>query len=395
MRYLSADVIFPIHKPLIINGILIIDENGIIIDLLDPAIDEISDSLPVEKFEGILCPGFVNAHCHLELSHLKGKFAQGKGLPYFIKEIITNRDAKEEEILQAITWADAEMYESGIVAVGDISNSATTLTQKRSSKIYYHTFVEIFDISSDRAAETFDKGKILQHIFLEAGQNASISPHATYSVSQSLLKLISDYVEKSGSLLSIHNQETESENEMFVRGTGALFERLRQQTNAFSDWKPEGKTSLSTLIGILNLNSPMQLVHNTFTGINDIRLALSNQRNFYWCLCVNANLFIENTLPDIRLLSQEGCKITVGTDSYASNTSLSVLDELKTINNNYPEIDLAEILKWATLNGSDFLKQEKKYGSFEIGKMPGINNITKIGKEDLRLNSASRLIKIY
>jgi cytosine/adenosine deaminase-related metal-dependent hydrolase len=62
----------------------------------------------------------------------------------------------------------------------------------------------------------------------------------------------------------------------------------------------------------------------------------------------------------------------IGTDSYASNWSLSVLDELKTIQQHHPEIPLEEMLGWATLNGARALQMDKHLGSFEKGKKPGV-----------------------
>ena len=98
--------------------------------------------------------------------------------------------------------------------------------------------------------------------------------------------------------------------------------------------------------------------------------------NAFWCLCPNANQYIEQTMPPIELLRSEKAKLVIGTDSYASNWSLSVLDELKTIHEHHPQIPLAEMLGWATINGAQALQMDKHLGSFEKGKKPGVVLIT-------------------
>lgn len=394
MRYLSADLVFPIHIPPVSEGIVIVDDDGKIIDLLDPVKNEIPSSLPIERFSGILCPGFVNTHCHLELSHLKGKLSQKKGLPEFISEMVEKRNGNDEEILHAMTQADTEMFSDGIVAVGDISNSAISSIVKKKSKIYYHTFVELFDISSDRADKVFNDGIYLQKEFSENGLIASIVPHSLYTVSDRLMKLICTNTEKSKSIFSIHNQENSGENEMFEKGTGALIDKMQKLTSAFSNWKPSGKSSLATFFERFNPTFSLQLVHNTFTSQFDIQLMLRKNSSVYWCLCINANLFIENVTPDLLMLTKEKCLLTIGTDSYASNLSLSVLDELRMIASKYPKITLEEMLTWATINGADFLLISGKYGSFEKGKKPGINLISEIDTKQLKIKNESKLQKL-
>ena len=394
MRYLSADLVFPIHVLPISDGVVVVDDDGKITDLLDPVKDEIPTSLPVEKFNGILCPGFVNTHCHLELSHFKGKFSQKKGLPEFIGEMVEKRNGNNEEVQQAMAEADNEMYASGIVAVGDISNEIVSSDIKQKSKIFYHTFVELFDIFPDRAESVFEKGRHIQNLFSKKGLNSSIVPHSLYTVTNPLMKLIYEYAKKSESIFCIHNQETLAEDEMFEKGTGKLIEKLQELTKAYGDWQPSGKSSLKTFMDQFHPTIPLQLVHNTFTTLSDIRMMIQNPFPSYWCLCVKANLFIENKLPDIQLLLKEKSILTVGTDSYASNSTLSIFKELQIIALKFPEIALNEMLSWATLNGANFLCKANLFGSFEKGKIPGINLISNINLMELKLNSECKIVRL-
>ena len=278
--------------------------------------------------------------------------------------------------------------------MGDISNSPVSKEIKNNSKIYYHTFIELFDISEDRSEEVFRKGIDLKREFTSSGLKASLVPHAPYSVTKKLLKLILDESEKGNEILCMHNQETSSENEMFKKGTGALFEKLLILNNTYEKWKPSGKSSLLTVLDVINSKQFFQMVHNTYTGLDDI-LATKKFINLFWCFCIKANLFIENAIPDIQLFLNENCNCTIGTDSLASNDSLSILSELMVIQKRFSEIPMNELLTMATINGARFLRLDDRIGSFEKGKNPGINLIGNLNYINLTFTEKSRLSRIF
>src|SRR6201988_2598258 len=125
MRFIRADTVYPISSKPIKNGIVVLKDSGEIEDVLDEK-DEM-DETKVEYHKGSVCPGFVNAHCHLELSHMKGLIPEKGGLLNFAKEIITKRRSFSKEQIQAgIEEADKIMWENVNVAVGDISNTPDT-----------------------------------------------------------------------------------------------------------------------------------------------------------------------------------------------------------------------------------------------------------------------------
>jgi len=393
MRFLTADYIFPVSRAPVKQGFLVLKDDGTIEDLL-PDSSQLAVDASIEKHRGVICPGFVNAHCHLELSYLKGKLPEGKGLSGFIRDLIPARTAPQNEILDAAVDADAEMVANGIVVVGDISNTDSSIEVKKNSRIHYHNFIEIFDLQPEKAYEAFDRGKLLYDKFIHAGLNASIVPHAPYTVSAKLLKLINDFAYENNGLLAIHNQETSGENEMFLGSKGDFLNELNEVSGAFENWKGTGFRSLASVFVHLPKCNKMQFVHNTFTEAQDVQWAHLYNLFVWWCLCPKANLFIENTLPDISMLRREVATITVGTDSYASNNSLSVLDELKTIHNHDDSVPLQELLKWATINGAEYFGLHRQYGTLEKGKQPGVNLITKIDSEKITLGPMSSVLPL-
>ncbi|MEO6612610.1 MAG: amidohydrolase family protein [Chitinophagaceae bacterium] len=368
-----GDQLFDGYDFMATDKVLITDDEGIIQDIVPAA--EAGDD--IQEFEGILSPGFINCHCHLELSHMKGHIPEGTGLVQFVLDVVGQRHYPEEEILQAIAKAENEMLADGIVAVGDICNNALTIPQKTQGRIYYHNFIEASGFNPLIAAQRFERSR---GFFRDYATNYSIPvesnsivPHAPYSVTDELWELIINF--PGNHLLSIHNQETAGENEWFINKQGEfinLYEKMSIDTSFFN---PSGKTSLQTFLPKLLPNQSLILVHNVHTSADDILFAKNKVNPLYWCLCPNANQYISGRLPDIELLMESGCDIVLGTDSLASNHQLSILEEIKTISKNFPVIKKETLLKWATSNGARALQMDSLLGSFETGKRPGVINI--------------------
>ncbi len=370
MQFITATQIHNGHQWLPDGTTIEIAEDGSIVAL---------HSAPVpgtRYFDGILAPGFVNVHCHLELSHMKGVAQEKTGLVPFLKNIPLYRDNfTEEQKKDARHAAFEDMLRNGIVAVGDIANTADTTDLRETGRIHFHTFVEALgftDAGADRAfgyaANTFSV--FATQITGDSLLRQSIVPHAPYSVSPSLFRLIDAH--QPGSLISIHNQESEEENKFYVNKGGTVTELLELLGIDHSLFQPTGKPSLESYLPLFSPARPYIFVHNTYSNINDVRFASAYATNTNWCLCPNANIYIEGRLPDIDLFIQEGLNICIGTDSLASNHKLCVLSELTTIKQHFPHISWETLLKWGTANGAHALQMEGLVGSIAIGMKPGI-----------------------
>lgn len=366
----------------------------------------------VEYFPGLLTPGFVNAHCHLELSHLKGLIPEHTGLVPFVQQVMAQRNRPEEMMQQAMQDACAEMWQGGIVAVGDICNTAHSIPAKLNSPIRWHNFIEITGFVDAVADKRMADAKLVAEAFYQSGpgntqaSSVSLSPHAPYSVSAILFALINN--ETAGQLVSIHNQETEDEHLFFEKKEGAFLQLFQQLGIDISHFSPSGKTSLQTFWPHFNQGQTVMLVHNNFTSQEDIDLvSLKNSADNnsagtasqpatrnpqpVFCLCPNANRYIENRLPPVELLRKNNLLLVLGTDSYASNWQLSILEEMKTLQQG-AAVPLPELLKWATLNGAMALRMSEQLGSFDKGKTPGIVWVDQLEGLQLSAASASRRI---
>ena len=379
MRFLSADSIFTAINPPIKDGIVVINDDGTIAEVMTTEQFSIHDNRleKVEHFKGWLSPGFINTHCHLELSHLKGIISENAGMSGFISQLLKNRFLFSEEVMQqSYIDAEKEMLQHGIVAVGDISNFNSTLSIKQKGNLYYHTFIELSGLDPYEAGNIIDKGNLLKEKFKKVPQgNSSLSPHAPYSVSPRLFSLLKESCYVDDEPVTIHMQESKDEIQFMFNKTGSLADLFTKLKFNFSSLPVFEERPIKIVLPQLPNCNRVLLVHNTYTEKNEITWANTIIKNIYWCLCPNANIYIENRLPDIPSMIEAKAVLTLGTDSLASNHTLSIMDEMKIIQKHYPEIKLEEMLSWATINGAKFLGIEKQYGSLEKGKQPGILNI--------------------
>lgn len=378
-RKFKADYLFTGEETADRDSVLITTPEGIVQDVV-PAAAAGSD---ITYYPGWLTPGFVNCHCHLELSHLRGMLPQGTGLVDFLSAVIKQRNTpgtggdpatQAETIRRAAAAAEQEMLSCGIVAVGDICNTADTLAIKSAGRLYYHNFIETIGFVDQGASTRFAAGKTVFDLFEKAfpGRN-TIVPHAPYSVSPALFKLISEHAP--GQLLTMHNQETEAENEFFLTGKGD-FLRLNEKLGIdVSFFKGTGKRSLESILPFFHEDQRLILVHNVATTAQDLPKQMHGP-GLCLCLCPNANLYISGRLPDIGFLQQSSLPLVLGTDSLASNHQLDLLAEMKTLQQRFPQLETATLLQWATTGGAKALGVETSLGKFAKGTRPGVLSIT-------------------
>ncbi|MES2266439.1 MAG: amidohydrolase family protein [Bacteroidota bacterium] len=373
MKSFKADYVYTVFADPIKNGIVTVDDNGKIVSVTDDSAPPTSDT-PIEHLSGSIVPGFINTHCHTELSHMKDRIAAGGGLIDFIKDILSFRAADEAEVVAAAEAADQQMYDNGIVAVGDVSNNRLTAPLKAKSKLYYHTFIEILGFLPDKAEELFEKALETADGFKP--QSTSITAHAPYSVSKELFKLIKKHSDAGTNLLSIHNQECEDENKFYRYKLGGFIDLYKHLGVDIGYFRPQARNSLQSIIPLLTNRQKILLVHNTCTNLKDIYFIKRFDRKINWCFCPNANLYIEKRLPKIDLFVNQGLNITLGTDSLASNDKLCILSEMKTLQQNFPGLSIDTLLEWGTINGARFLGIDDEKGTIEVGKTPGLNLLT-------------------
>ncbi|HYQ55940.1 MAG TPA: amidohydrolase family protein [Draconibacterium sp.] len=395
MRKIAATYIFTNSGPPVKNGILICKNDGTVTDIIKRD-GSFTEEAGTEFYSGILVPGFVNAHCHLELSHLQNKITPKTGFGDFLKKINQQKNNSTNQ-KKAMQIADRKMWAAGIAAVGDVSNSEISLQFKAKGKCHYHTFIEVFGFHPSRAERAFNQGKALLESFNKAGLPASIVPHSPYSVSHKLFALVEQHALQNSGIISMHNQESQAEDEFFKAGTGNLLKHFKDNLKLeTSHWKSTGKSSIQSVLRFLQKENKLLLVHNTFIEQSDIEVLRRSRdlNNIYFVLCPNSNLFVQDCLPPFDLLHSEKLNICLGTDSLASNNELSILKEMLTIQQRFNELTLEELVRWSSINGARALSIEEFFGSFEPGKNPGVNLITGIDFKTMKLTDKAKVKRL-
>ena len=323
----------------------------------------------IECYTGLISPGFVNCHCHLELSHLRGVIPEGTGLVDFLTGVIhtRNQPGDKDAVQRAIAEGEREMLDGGIVAVGDICNTTDTLEQKAKAGLYYHNFIETIGFNETSAQERWAHSLAVYDRF---GAVGSIVAHAPYTASPALFRLIAAL--PGNRLQTIHNQESEEENLFMTYASGDLLRLYRQLGIDISFFEGFGKRSLAVWPSYFHRHQTVIAVHNVATSKEDLEGLPKDGPTLHFCLCPRANLYISGRLPDIDVLLRQDCRIVIGTDSLASNKGLSVLEEIKTLQRSNPRLDTPLLLKWATFNGARALGIEDIFGSLKPGRRPGV-----------------------
>ncbi|MEZ4776970.1 MAG: amidohydrolase family protein [Bacteroidia bacterium] len=339
--------------------------------------------------KGILLPGFVNAHCHLELSALKGHIPRQTGMTAFIGQVISKRnDFTEETQIQAVEDALRFLWQSGTIAVGDICNTGISILPKKASPLFTYSFIELLGLGDTRAPEILNNGLALSEKF--AGLAHSLSPHAPYSMSRALIRAIYG---QNPQLMSIHLLESKEERQLFAENGGPFREFYQKMGIPFAGF--EAKDPIAHVLSEVKKSQPMLLVHNTQMTEQELIAIAQNYPQAWFCLCPGSNLYIHNSFPDLDMFRDNTDRICLGTDSYASNASIDVFEEVKLIQEKCPEISLHEVLRWATTHGAAALGKSGVLGAFIPGTCPGVNLIEGIAETQAELLPGAVVKKLY
>lgn len=402
MVKIVAKYLFTGRGLIINNALLEYDEKSGQIISVDVA--KQSDLTDYKFYDSAVVPGFVNAHCHVELSHLVDLFKQGTGMDGFIQQINSLRETVDAQgRIKALEEGMETLYNQGVSAMGDISNCSESFDCKSKSKIFTRTFLEVFGTEEVDAPGVIESVLELQKEALKYGINAAPTPHSCYTSHPKLIQMAAAEGLKSG-YISYHSQESSQEEDMIRYGKGELSDDYNQRGCSVPKLNPDGALCyfLEILKPLVNIESGMIeenviLVHNVTTDQASIDAAKRVLKNSYWVTCPMSNIFIHRELPNLPLLAENDLNICIGTDSLSSNTHFSIVDEMKTIQNAFPQISMAQMIKWATINGAKAIGCDSQYGTIEVGKAPGlvfIDGVVEDQTGELRLTEQSKSVRI-
>lgn len=367
MRRYAAHCVFPVEGPPIRNGIVEVDERGCV-QYVGTA-HELDALHSTEFHSGAIVPGFVNAHCHIELSHLRGMMPAGLGLTEFVRRVGGLRRAEMQRVEQAIAQAIGELQRTGTVAVADICNTPHTIAVKRqTTNMHFCNLVEVFGMGPHEASAAYAQAKVVQSQFCEHLGGAQLVPHAPYSVSDALWTLLRP--ELHGGRVSIHLGECQAEYELLQHGCGELYNRYKRSVADYSI--PAGGSPEGVVERQLPRTSRPLLVHCTYAEPERLRALCARYEQATVVTCPESNLHLEGRIPNLPEWKRLGLHVAMGTDSLASASTLSMLHGINLVLNAFDELTFDDVLRWATLGGAEALGLEGQLGSIGVGKRPGL-----------------------
>jgi len=386
MKYFSAQYVFTGTGPPLKRPVITASDDGTIISIEETG-GQLKEKNNIEFYNGVITPGFVNCHCHLELSFLRNEIKPSAGLYGFLLELNEKRFNINKDKEKCAGKADKEMSAEGVVLCADICNSEITFRVKKESNIRYINLIEVFGIDHRKARQRIEDALFLAESSKKNNLTCYITPHSVYSVPLPLFRLIRKH-SKNNKLSSVHFLESAEEISFIENHSGPLMATYRH-------FMPPGMVPLTAKSHIKAITEEVTgsghliLVHNTFIEKKHIA-ALKKRENLHYCLCPNSNLMIEGKLPPVPLLMEENCSIVIGTDSLSSNTNLSILSELKTLSAHFPQLSLEILIKWATYNGAAALSETTLMGEISPGKRPGLVLIKDLDLQNLKLLPESK-----
>ncbi len=356
------------------NGVVELDAAGKVLSV--GSVESIDSLCNTEFYSGVIFAGMVNAHCHLELSHLKGVVSQQCGFASFAQQLSAARNRfTESDVQRAIAQGDIDMRREGVVAVGDISNSCDSLRVKASSPVLYHTFAEHFGLRRTSSSHLDE---------LLTAPNSSLTVHSTYSVSDNCFRQIAS---QGSAPLSIHFMETAAEAELY-EGRGELhawYEQMGFECDFLHYGSPARR-----IVECVPRDRSVILVHNVALRSEDIELIMNHfTAPVYWVLSPRSNRYISGLRPPFELMQSYGLNICLGTDSLSSNHSLSLLEEMKALNG----VPLVSRLEWATKFGAMALQLDD-LGEVEVGRHPSLVALSGVDFQRAEIGENSRIEKI-
>ncbi len=362
----SAPWVLPIAQPAIKNGGVAV-KNGVI-EAVGP-VEELRAAYPDGEettYGGLLMPGLINAHIHLELSHLKGverPDSHGQ-MCRWIEALLQARvecEVSSDQQVRLRNKAIADQFRSGVVLMADIGNDPYLGEPERAHYPLINHFQEFL-------APTKTAADAAVRAVNELPDGVSVSAHACYSTLPDLIRILKDRAKRLRRIFPIHVAESAEEIEFIQTLSGPFRDFLKQR----GAWDSSFKGARHTNQGVVNYLHDLGVLDNMTlcihcVHINEKETGLLAQSGSHLCLCPGSNRFLRVGKAPLEIMLQGGLLPAIGTDSIASNDRLDMWSEMRLLREEHPTVDPLTILKMATLGGAAALHCQDVFGSLSSG----------------------------
>lgn len=383
----KARYVVPVSSPPIEDGAIAI-QDGVITEI-GPA-KNLSGS-PVTDFqEAVICPGLVNAHTHLELSLLKDRVPPSSDLTDWLTRLVAILRAEpptQESVTTAIRDGVEQSIRSGTTLIGDITRSpAWSRSVLSKADLRAVSFGEVIAIGTLRNRCHKQIEEALSSRWSSDRLRLGLSPHSPYTVEPDAMGECAKRAASANAPLCIHLAETYDEAQFTQHTTGPLAAYLKE-LGVWDEAIPKGGCNPVELIDRVGMLTPRTLLaHANYVDDQDIRRIAATGASVAYC--PRTHHAFGHKPHRYREMLQAGINVCLGTDSLASNPSLSVLDEIRFLHEHHRDVDPAVLLRMATIHGAKALGYDDITGTLEAGKSAGLVVIPLDGSDKTRSWSA-------
>jgi cytosine/adenosine deaminase-related metal-dependent hydrolase len=373
-RLVRASAVLPGHEPPLRDGAVVIDEEGVIVD-----VGRAEDLVPrhagaaITHVAGALLPALVNAHAHLELSALRGKVTGGRGFVAWLDSFLAARaEERPEEDSRAIDGAVADLDLFGTGAVGDVTNTLGAVPALARRGIGGIVFHELFGLDRDRTLERLPRMREQRRAaepFFSADLAYAPAPHTLYTTHPDVVRALVALAREEGSRTTLHLAEHPAERSFLEHRTGSFFDFAVRRHLAVESFPAFGEGPIETADRLGLLAPDVLLVHLADARPRELEKIAGASAPVV--VCPRSNLFIEVKLPPLPDMLRVGIFPGLGTDSLASNSSLDVLAEARALADRFPSVPAWTLLRMATEGGARALGRAD-LGRLAKGARPGL-----------------------
>ena len=343
----------------------------------------------IDHHDCAIVPGFVNAHTHLELTHFPSwrlrthvDYNPRRFSDWIIQMIKITRGLHVEDFRASLGEGIRKCIESGTTAVGDIITRYDLLTSYDVPPIRGRLFFEVLGHETTRFNERLELALTAADSMGGGHLFPGLTPHTPYTISETNLSVIRDAAFSHNLPLAIHISESQAESDFVFDTSGPLAEDLYP----FVGWEqylvPPRHCSSTELLDRHGLLTPATLaVHCVHVDLADAHIL--KQRGVTVCLCPRSNDRLDVGRVPLALFRKLDIPLALGTDSLASNDSLSLWDEMRFALDLFAdEISPADVFRMVTTGGAAALGLSESLGALEVGKRADFQVITHAGTEE-------------
>jgi cytosine/adenosine deaminase-related metal-dependent hydrolase len=376
MRAVHADAVITGDAGVLRDAAVVVGEGGEVVDV-GPAREVLPAhaGIAVERVAGVLMPGLVNAHTHLELSALRGRAPGGRGFVPWVENMIGVRaELRPEDDAEAVGRAVDELDAACTVAVGEVTNTLVAVRALAGRGIVGCIFHEVFGVEREpleaRVAGLARFKEEQVGDWPSADLAYAPTPHTLYTTHPDVVRRLVREARDQGARVSVHVAEHASERRFLEQGDGpvvAWYESRLKLRRDLLEWPSKSPVAFADELGVL---APHVLVVH-LTDARPAELELVARRGAPVVACPRSNLHIETRLPPLLAMRTAGIHPALGTDSLASNASLDVLAEARALADRFSVVPAGELLRMATWEGARALGRDD-VGRVARGARPGL-----------------------